>query len=229
MKKLPCKTIVWQKLWGKQPSVISRWWFLIVYFYQHHAKQKPSVWLGCVRFAKPHRRLLRWCQRQEPCEMRAVTHISTATLCSDLWAYWQHWHPNFGSVFWPTLVSKLGFTQVLSQLSQAAPTFADADLLLCSGTKCKPPALREFHMLSCHCLFSLILWWNWWEKKYSHWAALLLFAGISPVVPHPLFMLIQGEIVFSWSKQDLTQEDWKTQTRGKYSSDLKVSYVVGLS
>lgn len=156
-----------------------------------------------------------------------------STLCSGLWAYpntdWQHWHPNFGSVFWPTLVSKLGFTQVLSQLSQAAPTFADADLLLCSGTKCKPPALREFHMLSCPCLFSWILWWNWWEKKYSHWAALLLFAGISPVVPHPLFMLIQGEIVFSWSKQDLTQEDWKTQTRGKYSSDLKVSYVVGLS
>lgn len=64
-------------------------------------------------------------------------------------------------------------------------------------------------------------------KKYSHQAALLLFAGISPVAPHPHFRLIQREIVLSSSKQDLTQEDWKTQTRGKYNSDLKVSYAVG--
>ena len=46
-----------------------------------------------------------------------------------------------------------------------------------------------------------------------------------PVVPHPHFMLIQGETVFCSSKEDLTQEDWKTQTREKHSSDLKVSYV----
>lgn len=124
MKKLPCKTIVWQKLWGKRPSVIHRWWFLIVYFYQHTCKA------GSLCLAK----LGKVCKATQATpalvpELWALwnegSDTNTATLCSDPWAYnspdWQHWHCTFGSVFWPTLGSKLGFTNsLLSHLSQAA-------------------------------------------------------------------------------------------------------------
>lgn len=161
MKKLPCKTIVWQKLWGKRPSGISRWWFLIVYFYQHMCKAEPLCLATLCKVCKATQATPALVPEAWALWNEGSDSHQHSTLCSGLWAYpntdWQHWHRTLGSVFWPTLVSKLGFTQVLSQLSQAAPTFADADLLLCSGTKCKPPALREFHMLSCPCLFSLIL------------------------------------------------------------------------
>lgn len=137
MKKLPCKTIVWQKFWGKQPSVIRGWWFLIVHFYQ------------CARTAES------LCLAQL-CKVCKATQAAPALL-AELWALWkgtvtptqpqlwslglqwprQHCHCTSGSIFWPTLVSKLGFTNsLLSQLSQAflphCKLFPPLQRLICS-------------------------------------------------------------------------------------------------
>lgn len=196
----------------KQPSVICRWWFLIVCFYQHACKAESLSLAKLCKVCKATQATPALVPKLWALEMRAT---NRATLCSDLWAYssWQHCHCSFGSVSWPTLMSKLGFTNsLLSQLSHAAllhcKPFPPLQRLICSA-----PVWTVNHQLweNSPCSdVSISLWFYYRGKKYSHWAAFLLLAGISPVVPHPLFMLIQGEIVFSWSKQDLTQEDWKT-------------------